>query len=125
MATTESTVTINPVTWFEIHTPDPERAKDFYRDVFGWTFTDDESGYVLVGQGEQAAIGGGIAPTGDAPALNIFNVQVPDVAAACERVVAAGGSVVLPAQQTPFGLSFAHVTNPDGAVFGVWCPPAA
>ena len=44
----ETTATMTPslqatqagaVTWFEIGTPDPEGARRFYGDLFGWTFT--------------------------------------------------------------------------------------
>jgi predicted enzyme related to lactoylglutathione lyase len=52
-------------------------------------------------------------------------VQVPDVAAACVRVVELGGTVVMPKQSTPFGLDFAYVADPDGSTFGVWTPPPA
>lgn len=116
--------TANPVSWFEVHTPDAQRAKDFYGPLFGWTFTDDESGYVLIGQGDGAAIGGGIASTGpEHPAMTVFNVQVPDVAAACARVDELGGKVVMPPQTMPTGLSYAYVADLDGSTFGVWTPP--
>ncbi len=53
-----------------------------------------------------------------------FLVQVPDVAAALVTVTEHGGSVVTDRQETPFGLTFGYAANPDGSVFGVWCPPA-
>ena len=52
---TTSTRTPNPVTWFEIHTANPERAKAFYGAVFGWTFDDAAPGYTMIGLGEGAA----------------------------------------------------------------------
>jgi predicted enzyme related to lactoylglutathione lyase len=126
MATSDvKTVTANPVTWFEVQTPDPAKAKAFYGAAFGWTFTDDESGYVLIGQGEQAAIGGGIAPIpADEATRALFLVQVPDVEGALERVRDAGGAVIMPMQSTPNGIQFAYVADPTGAVLGVWKPPA-
>ena len=120
-----NTTTPNPVTWFEIHTADPERAKAFYGGVFGWTFDDSLPGYSMVGLGDGAPIAGGIAHSdGQYPSEAVFNVQVPDVPAAVDRVVEHGGSVVAATQTTPYGLSFAYVANPDGSVFGLWCPPA-
>ena len=127
MATSNATtVTADPVTWFEVQTPDPATAKAFYGAAFGWTFTDDESGYVLVGQGNDAAIGGGIAPipTGETTRA-LFLVQVSDLDAALERVQGAGGTVVMPPQSTPNGIQFAYVADPTGAVLGLWKPPAA
>jgi predicted enzyme related to lactoylglutathione lyase len=29
----------------------------------------------------------------------------------------------VPADSTPIGLRFAYVADPDGSVFGLWCPP--
>ena len=114
-----------PVSWFEIHTADPDRAKSFYGSVFGWSFDDSMPGYSMVGLGDGAPIGGGIAHSeGAYPNDAVFNIQVPDVSAACAAVEAAGGSVVMPADTTPFGLTFAYAADPDGSVFGLWCPPA-
>ena len=119
-----NTATPNPVSWFEIHTADAERAKAFYGGVFGWTFDDSLPGYSLVQMGDGAPIGGGIAHTdGSSPNDAVFNVQVPDVAAAVAAVKEHGGSVVADVDATPIGLTFAYVANPDGAVFGLWCPP--
>lgn len=121
-----NTATPNPVTWFEIHSADPDRAKAFYGSVFGWSFDDSMPDYSMIDLGDGAAIGGGIAHNdGKYPNDATFLVQVPDVAAALESVAEHGGSVVADAQKTDFGLTFGYAANPDGSVFGVWCPPAA
>lgn len=73
----------NPVTWFEVHTADPDRAKGFYGQLFGWTFTEEAPGYTMIGLGPDAPIGGGIAAGRfGQPPLAVFLVQVADVAAA-------------------------------------------
>ena len=119
------TATPNPVTWFEIHSADPDRAKAFYGSVFGWTFDDSMPGYSTIQLGDGPSIGGGIAHNdGVYPNDATFLVQVPDVTAALAAVTEHGGSIVAEAQQTPFGLTFGYAANPDGSVFGVWCPPA-
>lgn len=118
------TTTRNPVTWFEIHTPNPERARAFYGDVFGWSFQSDLPGYDMIGMGESAPIGGGIASNGpDHPPMTVFNIQVEDVDAACIAVTEAGGAVAVDPQSTPNGLRFAYVADPDGNTFGLWTPP--
>ena len=120
-----NTATPNPVTWFEIHSADPDRAKAFYGSVFGWTFDDSMPDYSMIHMGDGAPIGGGIAHSnGSYPNDAVFNIQVPDVAAALKTVAENGGSVVADVQQTPIGLSFGYAANPDGSVFGLWCPPA-
>jgi len=117
--------TPNPVTWFEIHSADPDRTKEFYGSVFGWTFDDSMPDYSMIGLGDGAPIGGGIAHSGNQyPNDAVFLVQVSDVAATLASVAEHGGSVVAEQQETPFGLTFGYAANPDGSVFGVWCPPA-
>jgi len=115
----------NPVTWFEVHTDDRERAKAFYGEVFGWEFADDPAApYSMVQMGADAPIGGGIAQTEPGQDSRVvFNVQVPDVDAALARVTEQGGTVAVPRQTTPTGLEFAYVADPDGSVFGLWTPP--
>jgi predicted enzyme related to lactoylglutathione lyase len=124
--TLPSTTNPAPVSWFEVHTNDVSRAQRFYGAVFGWTFDDSVPGYSMIGLGDDAPIGGGIAHgDGTRPTDAVFNVQVPDVDAACAAVADSGGSVVVPPAATPTGLRFAYIADPDGSVFGLWCPPAA
>ena len=114
----------NPVTWFEVHTADPDRAKGFYGQLFGWTFTEEAPGYTMIGLGPDAPIGGGIAAGRPGqPPLAVFLVQVADVAAVCAAAAPAGGGVALSPQTTPTGLRFAYLTDPDGSTFGIWTPP--
>lgn len=116
-----------PVTWFEVHTSDKERAKRFYAEVFGWKY-DDSSPYTMVDLGDASpsgGIGGGIVDTGGAyPSHALFMIQVPDVPAALMAAAEHGGSVIADAQTTPIGLVYGYAANPDGSVFGLWCPPA-
>jgi predicted enzyme related to lactoylglutathione lyase len=126
--TTPGTGTKAPdaVTWFEVHTPDVARAEQFYGTAFGWRFENAIPGYTMVQLGDGAPISGGIAATeGARPAGALFMIQVDDVAAALDAVRDAGGSVVADAQSTPTGLAFGYAADPDGSVFGVWCPPPA
>ncbi len=123
---TTSSSNPNPVTWFEIHTANPDRAKAFYGSVFGWTFDDSMPGYSMIGLGDGAPIGGGVADNkGEYPDHAIFMVQVPDVAAALAAVKEHGGSMIADVQKTDIGLTFGYGANPDGSVFGLWCPPDA
>jgi predicted enzyme related to lactoylglutathione lyase len=124
--TSTGTKAPDPVTWFEVHTADVARAKQFYGAAFGWRFDDAIPGYTMVQLGDGAPISGGIASTeGARPAGALFMIQVDDVAAALEAVRGAGGSVVAGAESTPMGLAYGYAADPDGSVFGVWCPPPA
>ena len=78
---------------------------------------------ISMGEGAPSAVA---SPTSDGAYPNdaVFNIQVPDVAAALEKVTAAGGSVVVDTASTPIRTDLRLRRQPDGSVFGLWCPPA-
>ncbi|MBE1501910.1 putative enzyme related to lactoylglutathione lyase [Amycolatopsis lexingtonensis] len=113
----------NDVAWFEIGATDPAAAERFYGDVFGWKAVQDESAspdpaYRVIDTGGSR---GGLATGTEDYA--IFTVLVEDVAAACERVEAAGGKVKRPPVVNPVGVTFAHLLDPAGNHFSVFTPP--
>ncbi len=115
----------SPVSWFEVHTPDTGKAKTFYGELFGWTFSEAAPDYSLISLGDQAPIGGGLAPLiPEQPPMAIICVQVTDVAETCAKVEELGGKVLTPPATMPDGLAFAYVADPDFGVLGVWTPPA-
>ena len=116
------------VTWFEVGTPDPEGARAFYGELFGWTF-DVQGPYSIVQTGPGHPLPGGIQDTrvsadGTPARYAVPCVQVDDVAAVCRRTESLGGKVLVPATQAPNGLVYAHIVDPTGAQIGVWTPPA-
>jgi uncharacterized protein len=89
---------------FEIHAADPARAIGFYQAVFGWKFEKwGDEPYWIVSTGEGPGIDGGLLPrygaepADDAP-ISAFpaTIDVPDLDAAVETVLAAGGSIAVP-----------------------------
>src|SRR6516165_2289239 len=108
-----------PVAFFEVISDDPQRARKFYSEMFGWQASPDPAmgGYALVdtGAGEDA-IGGGIGPS-SAPGdtgVKIY-MRVDDLEAYLDRAVKLGGTQVVPPTDLPgeFG-RFAILTDPDG-----------
>jgi hypothetical protein len=110
--------------WFELLTDDLDGALSFYGDVVGWT-TRPEPGepgfrYEVVETAE-----GPIAGLMDASG---FEPRVPphwgvvlgvaDTDATVARAVELGGSVLVPAQDSPHG-RFAGLADPMGAAFNV------
>ena len=110
--------------WFELHTGAYDDAVSFYRDVFGWdthVMSDsDEFRYTTLGEGEGALAG----IMDDAPEPSGWNVyfEVADVDAALEQVKELGGTVVEPAQDTPYG-RLARAADPTGAPFRLITSP--
>ncbi|GAA4072598.1 VOC family protein [Actinomadura miaoliensis] len=115
----------NTVTWFQVGTDDPKAARDFYGDLFGWTF-DPGTGYDLISYPGAEAPSGGIAHVPSAEQNSAtFLVLVEDVAAVCARTERLGGKILVQPTTTPKGLVFAHLLDPSGNHFGVFTPPPA
>jgi predicted enzyme related to lactoylglutathione lyase len=126
--TTDTQKPGDPIGWFEIGTGDPEAARRFYGEAFGWSF-EPQGPYSVITTGPGHAIQGGIQDTRAVPEGTPMTYAVPyvlvaDVAASCERVESLGGKVLVPATATPFGLVYAHVADPDGNHIGLFTPPA-
>ena len=103
-----------PVAFFEIVSPDHERAQKFYRELFGWQVAADPAmgGYGLVDTAAgEGAIGGGIGP-GEGPGEKGVKIY---------RAEQLGGKRLVPPTDLPgdFG-RFAVFTDPDGNQVGLW-----
>ncbi|HVL07047.1 MAG TPA: VOC family protein [Acidimicrobiales bacterium] len=114
-----------PVAFFEVISAEPERAKSFYGELFGWQIDAPPGmdGYALVDTGAgEGAIGGGIGPSqgpGDA-GVKIY-VRVGDLDAYVARAEQLGAALLVPPMDLPgdFG-RIAVVADPDGNAVGLW-----
>jgi predicted enzyme related to lactoylglutathione lyase len=112
--------------WVDTNQPDPERAADFYRGVFGWAVEDtmppESDGRYFIGRinGRDAAAISSM-PT-EAPATATWNtyIWVDDVEATAARVSDAGGSVVVEPFDVMDAGRMAVVADPEGASFCLW-----
>ena len=108
---------------FELHTRDYDKSLAFYRDVFGWDpqTVGDEPGFryslLEVADGEHAGImdASDWLPEG-VPAHWSVYFAVDDVDAALAQVGELGGSTIVAAEATPYGV-LATATDATGAVF--------
>ena len=110
----------NPIVHFEIRSTDPDAARAFYADLFGWTYPPGGiDGYTYVDSGvPQGTIPGGISPTqGGKPLVTVF-AGVADVGAALDKAVSLGATIVQPATKAP-GVTFGLFADPQGHVVGV------
>jgi uncharacterized protein len=110
--------------WFELHTRSYDSALAFYRTVFKWdtqTMSDEPTFRytVQMANGEQVAgvMDATVFPE-DAPLGWSIYFAVEDVDATLAKVVELGGSIVLPAEDTPYG-RLAQAADPTGALFKV------
>lgn len=95
---------------FEIHADDPERAINFYTQLFGWNFQQYMPDYWLITTGEKGTPGidGGLARRmGPAPAVDapvhgyVCTVDVPNVDNVIAAVEKAGCPIALPKHAVP------------------------
>jgi len=117
--------------WFELFTKDFAPTIAFYEQVFGWTTSSmgdtDEFRYSTLGDGEDAKAGvmdaSGFLPEG-VPAHWSVYIRVADTDATIAEITGHGGSVVMPAEDTPYG-RLATVADPTGANFKIMGPSTA
>jgi predicted enzyme related to lactoylglutathione lyase len=114
------------LSWFEIGVGDPERAREFYGDLFGWQFEPTESGQG--GVIRTPTVPGGLHG-GDEGASPYVFFSVPDIKAAIARVRELGGEVeeleghTDDPPETEWG-RFALCRDDQGSPFGLHQPPA-
>jgi predicted enzyme related to lactoylglutathione lyase len=109
--------------WFELFTRDHAAAVAFYEAVFGWSThvmgDTDEFRYSTLEEGDAAAAGimdaSGFLPEGVPDHWSVY-FQVTDADAAIARAEELGATVVVPAEDTPYG-RLATLTDPTGAAF--------
>jgi predicted enzyme related to lactoylglutathione lyase len=96
--------------WFELHTRDYQAAVGFYREVFGWethvVSDTPEFRHTTLKHGESWLAGimdaSGFLPDG-VPAHWSVYFGVDDTDAALARIVDLGGTIVMAAEDTPYG----------------------
>ncbi len=111
--------------WFETLSKDYPASVAFYQEAFGWqtaTMSDtEEFRYTTLGAGEEATAGimdaAGLLPE-QVPSMWQAYLGVVDADAALVTAVELGGSVISPAQDTPYG-RMAQVADPTGAMVSV------
>jgi predicted enzyme related to lactoylglutathione lyase len=118
----------NPFVHVELATTDLAKARSFYRALFNWKLDDMDMGpggtYTMIGVGE--GTGGGMMTQMQpgAPSAWLPYVLVDDLKASTEAVKANGGTVVRDITEIPGTGSLAIISDPTGAVLGLWQPKA-
>jgi len=116
--------------WFDYVAPDEAKAKGFFGELFGWKArsvpTPDGRTYTMFTVHDQM-IGGYIKTPKGAPEVGhwLSHLQVADVKAASDKVVALGGKVHKPAEKMGEYGTMAIVADPLGGSFALWQPAKA
>lgn len=116
--------------WVDLGTTDPEAAKVFYGELFGWSFQDipTDSGTVYsMAQLEGYNVAGlgpldpGMQEQGVPPFWSSY-VKHDDVDTVAARAAEAGGNVMFPPFDVMDAGRMTTIQDPTGAIFGVWQP---
>lgn len=123
----------SPVRHFAINADDLERARRFYRDVFGWRFHAwGPPGFFMIETGstaETAAIFGSLQGRrtlvpGERMTGFECTISVPDIHAAQQAIEAAGGTILMPVATIPTVGHLLWFRDPEGNVAGAMQPDA-
>ncbi|MGE7605924.1 VOC family protein [Peribacillus frigoritolerans] len=120
---------------FEIHVNDMERAKTFYREVFGWSFQDwsDYAGMpyfgAVTGNENEHGIDGALMQRQSAPpethqALNAFacTIGVENYDLTEAKIIENGGKLAMPKYALPGMAWQGYYIDPEGNTFGIHQP---
>jgi predicted enzyme related to lactoylglutathione lyase len=113
--------------WADLMSPNVDRAKKFYEDVFGWQITpgpDDPSGYLHIKNGEQFI--GGIPPSSFMPA-NVpphwmLYFLTSDIKATVDKAKSLGAKIYVGPMRIEKVGDMAVIADPQGAVFSAFQP---
>ncbi len=115
------------VVHFEIHAENPQRAVDFYTNLFGWQFTQwagQEYWLIKTGESTEPGIDGGLLPRrgvidGTAVIAYVCTIEVKDLAPLVEKAVSLGGQIALPTMPIPGVGWLAYAKDTEGNIFGM------
>jgi predicted enzyme related to lactoylglutathione lyase len=104
------------IDYVEFPAGDLPATKSFYRDAFGWTFTDYGPEYAAMAEGLDGGFHADLAEAAKKPLVILF---AHDLEAMEAKVKAAGGTITRPIFSFPGGRRF-HFTDPSGNELAVW-----
>ncbi|MBV9819449.1 MAG: VOC family protein [Solirubrobacterales bacterium] len=115
---------------FEIAGTNPGRLREFFSELFGWTYEmtpvastvsdPDDYGFIdLMTTDDGVGIRGGVGGGAGRQPRALFYVGVDDVPAALERAERLGATRKMGPETAPNGLVVAHFADPEGNLIGL------
>jgi predicted enzyme related to lactoylglutathione lyase len=111
--------------WVDLASPDPEGAKRFYGELFGWTAeeagpVEETGGYAMFYCGGKRVAGvGPIMGEGQPPVWSTY-FATDDVDALAQRVRDAGGTLIMEPMDVMDAGRMGFFAHPAGGMFGAW-----
>lgn len=113
---------------FEIHAEQPERAINFYADVFGWRFDKFQGPWdywlITTGDENEPGINGGLVVrrgtiNGDSVVAYVCTVKSTDIDGDQKKILDAGGTMALDKMPIPGVGWLFYAKDTEGNIFGV------
>ncbi|HEY2105705.1 MAG TPA: VOC family protein [Candidatus Binataceae bacterium] len=108
---------------FEIPAENPERAMQFYSNVFGWKFNKwagpMDYWVISTGQAGEPGIDGGLMPRRDPNQPCVNTVGIANIDVSLKTVEGSGGSCVVPKMAVPGVGWLAYCKDTEGHIFGI------
>ncbi len=121
---TDVKTSVGRFVWHDCNSTDPEKAKAFYTELFGWeleVWKPGEMDYAMIKAGDDMHGGFGQAQ-GGAPSHWLGHVIVEDTDAAADRAKALGATVLAGPMDIPEVGRMHIVQDPQGAVVSLFTP---
>jgi predicted enzyme related to lactoylglutathione lyase len=112
-------------TWIDLGTPDMDRSRAFYGELFGWTAPpgrEEFGGYTNFEQDGKLVAGLMPLMSPDMPPVWSTYIRVDDADKVATLVTDNGGTVIAPPMDVATLGRMAVFADPVGAVIGVWQP---
>ncbi len=112
---------MSTVVHFEIPADDPERARRFYYEMFGWQIEKIPGmEYWLINTTGENPIGGGLMRR-ESPKQTITNyIDVSSIDEFIEKTKSLGGKALVSKKAVPGMGYYAICLDPEGNTFGIW-----
>lgn len=108
---------------FDLKVDNPERAMNFYSDIFGWKFEKwngpMEYWMVTTGDEKELGINGGLSKRSESGMPNMNTIGVSSVDKFSKVVQDKGGKVLMPKTPIPEVGWFATCQDTEGNIFGI------
>ena len=113
------------IVFFEIATPDVARAREFYRELFGWTFAEPATpDAALFETGGTPGMLTGVPDHKGGDSVVVY-IGVEHVRATYDRALELGGTAVIPPMAAPGRGTFAVFRDRDANRIGIFSTEAA
>lgn len=108
------------ITYVELNVPKASESAKFYSKVFDWqpqAWGDDD--YLVAQHGDEPGIDSALRTAPDGKPLTVAILTVPDIDESIQKVVDAGGTIVVEKFAIEDVGHAAYFTDPDGMVVGL------